>query len=135
MDTRQLTHEQLPITAPAYMWHAMGFVTYANVDTVNGSLRSHFGSNKATQLLSMAVAKGLNGEQALLYYAEESQRQHEHELSTTAIKNHAESISKLASALSQSANREVVNSILLNLSEVTSKEVKRQLEGTSLLSN
>jgi len=67
MDTRQLTHPQLPITAPAYMWQAMGFETYANTDTIPGSLRCRSGEDRANRLLAMAAAKGISGETALIF--------------------------------------------------------------------
>jgi hypothetical protein len=134
METTLVKHYKLPVTAPLYAWSAMGWETSYNMDGTPCEIkRRSFASNEDEQVLGIAIAKGLDGIEALAFCVEELTRRHEEKTRSTAIARQAEAIDKLAGSLRTESDQAVLGKIINQLSESTQWAVRSQLKGKGIL--
>ncbi len=119
-----ITHPTLPITAPANYWRAGGYTVYTD-GSIGGFLSG------MDSLLMLAIAAGKHDEDAIAWAMAEKHRRSEESARNSALVADAAAICKLADALRQSSDDEILQRILSRLSERTQCAVRQQLADRS----
>ena len=122
---RILSHPGLPISAPEWAWTAAGFQTYSNTDEV-GHHQHH--CSEMTELLALALAKGLDGAAAIADAVTEQQRRREASAQTSALAAEAKAIGQLAEAIAEAGEDSALQRIMPRLTERTRLIVRAQLK-------
>jgi len=114
-------HPNLPITAEAHYWQTLGYSVYTDSDRVGA------GPHDGTELLILALGTGKVGRDAITWALAERRRRCEEDSRSSAISAEGAGLAKLAAALRDASEEDVLRKLLGRLTERTQYAVRQQL--------